>query len=46
MEALTAVSLAALAIYDMCKAVDRGMTVSDVRLLEKRGGMRGDYKAP
>ena len=45
MEALTAVSIAALTIYDMCKAVDRGMKVLDVRLLEKRGGQRGDYQA-
>ena len=46
MEALTAVSLAALTIYDMCKAVDRGMRIGDVRLLEKRGGVHGDYTAP
>ena len=46
MEALTAVSGAALTIYDMAKAVDRGMRISDIRLLEKRGGMRGDYLAP
>ena len=45
MEALTAVSVAALTIYDMAKAVDRGMRIVDIRLLEKRGGMRGDYKA-
>ncbi len=45
MEALTAVSIAALAIYDMCKAVDRGMRIGDVRLLEKRGGVHGDYAA-
>ena len=45
MEALTAVSAAALTIYDMAKAVDRGMRISDIRLLEKRGGMRGDYLA-
>lgn len=38
MEALTAVSVAALTIYDMCKAVDRGMRIEDVRLVEKRGG--------
>ncbi|MEX2430979.1 MAG: cyclic pyranopterin monophosphate synthase MoaC [Dehalococcoidia bacterium] len=43
MEALAAVSLAALTIYDMCKAVDRGMIISEVRLLEKRGGVHGDY---
>ncbi len=45
MEALTAVSVAALAVYDMCKAVDRGMTVRDVRLLEKSGGASGDFQA-
>jgi cyclic pyranopterin phosphate synthase len=45
MEALTAVSVAALAIYDMCKAVDRAMTISGVRLLEKRGGKSGRWKA-
>ena len=45
MEALTAVSVAALTIYDMAKAVDRGMRISDIRLLEKRGGVRGDYVA-
>jgi cyclic pyranopterin phosphate synthase len=45
MEALTAVSVAALAIYDMCKAVDRSMTISDVRLLEKRGGRSGTWSA-
>ena len=45
MEALTAVSVAALTIYDMAKAVDRGMRLSDIRLLEKRGGQHGDYVA-
>jgi cyclic pyranopterin phosphate synthase len=45
MEALTAVSAAALTIYDMAKAVDRGMRLSDIRLLEKHGGQRGDYVA-
>jgi len=45
MEALTAVSVAALAIYDMCKAVDRSMVISDIRLLEKRGGRSGTWKA-
>ena len=45
MEALTAVSVAALTIYDMCKAVDRGMRIGDIRLLEKRGGVHGDYAA-
>ena len=43
MEALTACSVALLTIYDMCKAVDRGMTISGVRLREKRGGKSGDY---
>ncbi|MCY3572808.1 MAG: cyclic pyranopterin monophosphate synthase MoaC [Chloroflexi bacterium] len=45
MEALAAVSVAALTIYDMAKAVDRGMIISNIRLLEKRGGSRGDYLA-
>lgn len=45
MEALTAVSTAALTIYDMAKAVDRAMRISDIRLLEKRGGVHGDYVA-
>ena len=45
MEALTAVTVAALTIYDMAKAVDRGMRISDIRLLEKRGGVHGDYRA-
>lgn len=45
MEALTAVSVAALTIYDMAKAVDRAMRITDIRLLEKRGGARGDYLA-
>lgn len=45
MEALTAVSVAALTVYDMAKAVDRGMRMSDIRLLEKHGGQRGDYVA-
>ncbi len=43
MEALTAASVAALTIYDMCKAVDRDMQITDVRLLRKRGGKSGDY---
>jgi cyclic pyranopterin phosphate synthase len=43
MEALTAVSVAALTIYDMCKAVDKGITISDVRLERKTGGKSGDY---
>ena len=45
MEALTAVSVGLLTIYDMCKAVDRGMTISAVRLLEKEGGKSGHWKA-
>ena len=43
MEALTAVQVALLTIYDMCKAVDRGMTISQVRLLEKHGGKSGSF---
>ena len=43
MEALTAVTTALLTIYDMCKAADRGMTISDVKLLEKHGGKSGSY---
>jgi len=43
MEALTAASVAALTIYDMCKAVDRGMVVADLKLLEKEGGKSGHY---
>ena len=43
MEALTAVSIAALTIYDMCKAVDKSMTISDVRLIKKTGGKSGTY---
>ena len=42
MEALTAVSVAALTVYDMCKAVDRGMQIGSVRLVRKRGGQSGD----
>jgi cyclic pyranopterin phosphate synthase len=45
MEALTAASVAALTIYDMCKAVDKSITIEGVRLLEKRGGKSGDYQA-
>ncbi|MDB6062985.1 MAG: molybdenum cofactor biosynthesis protein [Verrucomicrobiaceae bacterium] len=45
MEALTAASVAALTIYDMCKAVDRGMEIRSVRLLEKRGGKSGEWRA-
>ncbi len=44
MEALTAVSVAALTIYDMAKAVDRGMRITDIRLREKRGGRSGEIK--
>jgi len=46
MEALTAVTVAALTVYDMAKAVDRAMRIGDVRLLEKTGGVHGDYLAP
>ena len=45
MEALTAVSVALLTIYDMCKAVDRGMVISQIRLLEKQGGRSGHWQA-
>lgn len=45
MEALTAVQICLLTIYDMCKAVDRGMTMTDVRLLEKLGGKSGHWRA-
>ncbi len=45
MEALTAVSVAALTVYDMCKAVERGMTIEGVRLVAKSGGASGDYHA-
>lgn len=45
MEALTAVTIAALTVYDMAKAVDREMRLGDIRLLEKRGGQHGDYVA-
>ena len=44
MEALTAVSTAALTVYDMCKAVQKDMTIADIRLLSKTGGVHGDYK--
>ena len=46
MEALTAVSVAALTIYDMVKAVDKAMEIGGVHLVEKRGGRSGDYRAP
>ena len=45
MEALTAASIAALTIYDMCKAIDRGMAVTDLRLLHKSGGTSGTWEA-
>jgi cyclic pyranopterin phosphate synthase len=45
MEALTAVAVAALTVYDMCKAVDRGMRIGDIRLLHKAGGKSGTYEA-
>ena len=45
MEALTAVQVGLLTVYDMCKAVDRGMVIGDVRVLEKRGGKSGDWQA-
>lgn len=44
MEALSAVSISALTIYDMCKAIDRGMIISDIRLLKKSGGKSGEYE--
>jgi len=46
MEALTAVQVGLLTIYDMCKAMDRGMTMDGIRLVEKRGGKSGTYTAP
>jgi cyclic pyranopterin monophosphate synthase len=45
MEALTAVSVAALTVYDMCKAIDRGMTLTDIRLVHKSGGKSGTFNA-
>ncbi len=45
MEALTAVSVAALTVYDMCKAVERGMAIEAIRLVAKSGGRSGDYQA-
>jgi cyclic pyranopterin phosphate synthase len=44
MEALTAVSVAALTVYDMCKALEKGMTITEVRLESKTGGKSGDYE--
>ncbi len=46
MEALTAAAVAALTIYDMCKAVDRGMRITEIRLVHKSGGKSGTYDAP
>jgi cyclic pyranopterin phosphate synthase len=46
MEALTAVAIAALTVYDMCKAVDRAMRIEDIRLTHKSGGKSGTYEAP
>jgi cyclic pyranopterin phosphate synthase len=45
MEALTAVSIAALTVYDMCKAIDRGMRIGDIRLAHKAGGKSGTFRA-
>ena len=46
MEALTAVSVACLTVYDMLKAAERGMTIESIRLVEKTGGASGDWRAP
>jgi cyclic pyranopterin monophosphate synthase len=46
MEALTAVQIGLLTVYDMCKAVDRGMVMGEIRVLEKHGGKSGDWSAP
>jgi len=46
MEAMTAVSIALLTIYDMAKAIDKAMVIEDIRLLAKRGGKSGDWQAP
>jgi cyclic pyranopterin monophosphate synthase len=46
MEALHAVAVAALTVYDMVKAADKGMTITDVRLVAKSGGRGGDYRRP
>lgn len=43
MEALTAVSIAALTVYDMCKAVDKSITINNIKLLKKTGGKSGDF---
>ena len=45
MEALTAVAVAAITVYDMCKAVDRGIEITNIKLLEKSGGKSGTYRA-
>ena len=45
MEALTAVQIGLLTIYDMCKAIDRGMTITEVRVMEKQGGKSGHWKS-
>jgi cyclic pyranopterin phosphate synthase len=45
MEALTGVSVAALTVYDMCKGIDKGMRIENIRLLEKSGGKSGTYRA-
>ena len=45
MEALTAVAVAALTVYDMCKAIDKGIEITEIKLLEKRGGKSGVYRA-
>jgi cyclic pyranopterin phosphate synthase len=45
MEALTAVSIAALTVYDMCKAVDKGMQITEIRLIHKSGGKSGTYES-
>jgi cyclic pyranopterin phosphate synthase len=46
MEALVAVSVASLTVYDMCKAIDRGITISDIKLISKSGGKSGRYERP
>ena len=46
MEALTACAVAALTIYDMCKAVDKSVTIEEIKLLEKTGGKSGDWHRP
>jgi cyclic pyranopterin phosphate synthase len=46
MEALTAVAVAALTVYDMCKAIDKGMRIADIRLVHKAGGKSGEFVAP